>query len=106
MSKRKIQTRTLTSIAMLVAISVILTRFVAPVNTDYLRFSLGNVPIVLCAILFGPLAGGMCGLIADTVGCFISGYPPYPLLMLSPVIVGVLPGITAKLCPKGIEKYG
>lgn len=90
----------MTGTAMLTALSVVLGRFLVPINTDVLRFSLGNVPIILAGIIFGGLPGAVCGLAADIIGCFISGYAPYPLLMLSPAAVGFLPSFFARIFGK------
>ena len=89
--------RIMTSVAMLTAFSIILERFLPLVNTDTIRVSLGNVPIIIASIFFGPVAGILCGVISDIIGCFLNGYPPFPVLMLAPVTVGLLPGISARL---------
>ena len=95
MPKNKI--RIMTGTAMLTAFSVILERFLPLVNTDTLRVSLGNVPIIMSSIFFGPVAGALCGVLSDIIGCFLNGYPPVPLLTLAPLTVGLLPGISAKI---------
>lgn len=82
---------------MLTALSFVLERFLPIVNTDAIRISLGNIPIIITSIFFGPFFGAVCGLLSDIIGCFVSGYPPFPVLMLAPLTVGVLPGISAKL---------
>lgn len=84
--------RIMTSVAMLTALSVIVERFLPIVNTDTVRISLGNIPIVISSIFFGPVAGMLCGAISDLLGCLLSGYPPYPVLMLAPVMTGFIPG--------------
>lgn len=95
MPKSKI--RIMTSVAMMTAFSVVLERLLPLVNTDTMRVSLGNVPIIITSIFFGPVPGMLCGIIADIIGCFLNGYPPFPVLMLAPLTVGLLPGISAKL---------
>ena len=95
---RKINLRALTSIAMLTALSVVFTRIFVLVNTDTLRLTIGNVPIMLCGIFFGPVAGGICGVLSDFLGCILfGGYMPYLPMTLSLLVIGVLPGIAAKL---------
>ena len=86
----------MTSVAMMTALSFILERYFPLINTNTLRISLGNVPILLTSFLFGPVSGAICGVLADIIGCFLSGYPPFPFLMLAPLCVGILPGIAAK----------
>ena len=89
--------RIMTGVAMLTAFSVILERFLPLVNTDTLRVSLGKVPIIISSIFFGPIAGALCGVVSDIIGCFLNGYPPFPLLTLAPLTVGLLPGISARI---------
>lgn len=93
MPKNKI--RIMTSVAMLTAFSIILERFLPIVNTDTIRVSLGNIPIIIASIFFGPVAGVLCGVISDIIGCFLNGYPPFPVLTLAPITVGLLPGLSA-----------
>lgn len=95
MQKSKI--RTMTNVAMMTALSVALERLLPLVNTDTMRVSLGNVPIIITSIFFGPVSGILCGLISDIIGCFFSGYPPFPVLMLAPLTAGLLPGISARI---------
>lgn len=95
--------RIMTSVAMLTALSVIVERFLPIVNTDTVRISLGNVPIVIASIFFGPIAGMLCGAISDLLGCLLSGYPPYPVLMLAPIMTGFIPGFASLLFGKKIK---
>lgn len=106
MPKNKI--RTITAIAMLTAFSIIFERFIPIISTDTLRISLGDVPVFFASILLGPIAGVLCGVIADVIGCFLNGYPPFPFLMLAPVIVGLFPGLFALVAKKKFGKniYG
>lgn len=95
MSKNK--TKTMTSIAMLTAISVVLSRLFALFYTGEIRLSLGNIPVMFGGIFFGPFAGGICGLLADFIGCLIKGEAYFPPLALSPFLVGFIPGIVTKI---------
>ena len=95
--------RIMTSVAMLTALSVALERFLPLVNTDTIRISLGNIPIVVASIFFGPFAGMLCGVISDLIGCLLSGYPPFPVLMLAPLAVGFIPGFAVSLFGKKVK---
>ena len=87
----------LTATAMLVAVNLILTRILPLTNTLSSRLSLGNIPIYIAGIFFGPLAGGVCGLVSDVIGCVVfGGYAPFPALTVSPVMVGVVSGFFSK----------
>lgn len=102
MPKNKI--RTMTSIAMLTAISVVLARLLALFYTGEIRLSLGNIPVMFAGIFFGPLAGGICGLLADFIGCLIKGEAYFIPLALSPFLVGFIPGMVAKTASRKTKK--
>ena len=91
----KINLRHLTATAMLTALSIIFERLLPitpPTNVADIRITFGNVPIILAGLLISPVMGLFCGVVSDLAGCFISGYPPFPLLMLAPAVTGFLPG--------------
>ena len=102
MSKNsKVSLKALTTGAMMATLSIILERVVAIMpasNMMDIRISLSNVPLILAGILVSPVIGGLSGVVSDIVGCFISGYAPFPLLTLAPLVIGFLPG--ALLCKK------
>ena len=85
---------------MLAALSVILARFIIPMPNAFTRFSIEAVPIVIAGVLFGPLAGGIVGFIADLVGCLFSGYGYNPLFCVPPILYGVLPGLLSFIMAK------
>lgn len=101
MPKNKL--KIMTGTAMLTAFSIILERFLPIINTDTLRVSLGNIPIIIASIFFGPISGVVCGVVSDIIGCFLNGYPPFPVLTLAPVVVGLLPGISARVFGKRLQ---
>ena len=89
--------RIITSLAMLIAISVVLARWLPLFYTGDMRMTLGNIPVMLSGIFFGPIYGGICGFLADLIGCVIvRGESYFPPLALSPILVGVVPGLFAK----------
>lgn len=97
MSKNK-RTRlyALTAGAMMAALSIVLERFLPitpPSNMMDIRISFSNIPLILASILVSPVIGAIAGVVSDIVGCFISGYAPFPLLTLAPLVMGFLPGV-------------
>ena len=56
--------------ALLIALDIILTRFLA-INTQFLRISLGMIPVAVAGMAFGPLWGGLVGAIGDILGMLI-----------------------------------
>ena len=79
--------------AMLAALSVIFARLIVPMPNAFTRFSIEAIPIVVAGLLFGPIAGGSVGFVADLVGCLFSGYGYNPLFCVPPILYGVLAGL-------------
>jgi uncharacterized membrane protein len=79
--KKKLTIRIIVSLALLAALSIVLTRVLAVTAGPY-RFSIGNMPIVLAGILFGPLAGALTGFVSDFIGASLT-YGWSPQLMVS-----------------------
>jgi len=79
--------------ALMIAISVILSRFFS-LQTEILRLSLGYIPIIITGILLGPVAGGIVGVAADFLGTtFFSAYAWFPPLALTPLFIGIWSGL-------------
>ena len=64
MNDSKTSVRTLTMMALLVAMSIVFSR-VLSISTGFVRFNLGSLPVLLAALLFGPWAGFAVGVVAD-----------------------------------------
>ena len=67
MKQSKTSVRTLTLLALLVAMSIVFSR-VLSISTGFVRFNLGSLPVLLAAIFFGPGAGFAVGAVADLIG--------------------------------------
>lgn len=70
------KTRILVTAGLLIALDIILTRFLA-IQTPILRISLGFIPIALSGMLFGPLTGGITAALGDILGMMILPAGPY-----------------------------
>jgi len=91
---KKITAKKITVTAMLVAVSVVLARFCVIYITPSLRVNFGNIPIMLCGLLYGPIFGGLAGGIADLIGSLLlSALGWYPPLTVSAVLIGLIPGL-------------
>ena len=91
--KIKYSSRALAYAGVLIALNIILSRFVAiPIGTLF-RISIGAVPIILAGVWLGPVYGGICGLLGDLIGCLVNGYAPNPLITVSAVLMGVIPAL-------------
>ena len=94
----RVATRKLTTLGLLVAVSIVLSRMV-PVIVPFagipaLRIGFGQVPVMLAGILFGPGAGAVTGALADLIGSTLFPIGPYfPGFTLSYAVFGCLPVI-------------
>lgn len=87
-------------LALLVAISILMGKYLAIRGGDVMRFSLENTPIILAGIAFGPVAGATVGIIADLVGCIMVGYTINPLVTLGAAAIGLIAGAMPRLLNK------
>ena len=72
MNDKKTSVRTLTMLALLVAMSIVFSR-VLSISTGFVRFNLGSLPVLLAAVVFGPGAGFAVGAVADIIGGVLAG---------------------------------
>jgi len=94
---KKFNIRTLSTLSMLIAISIILSRFLSFYLTESLRVSLEYFPIILSGIIFGPIAGAVVGGLSDFLGSSLfSGTGFFPPLIVGPIMAGLLSGFFAK----------
>ena len=93
MFKLKFTTRTLTTLAMLIAIEVILSRFLS-INAWNIKIGFGFVPVVIAAILYGPLAGSIVGALSDFIGALLFPIGTYfPGFTLTSFLMGTVFGL-------------
>ena len=90
-------TRNLILMAALVAMQIILARFLSIQASEILRISFESVPVILAGMWLGPLSGAIVALVADILGTVLSGYGIwFPPIALGPVLVGVISGLSTK----------
>ena len=90
-------TRNLILMAALIAMQIILARFLSIQVSDILRISFESVPVILAGMWLGPLSGAVVALIADILGTVLSGYGIwFPPIALGPILVGVISGLSTK----------
>lgn len=90
----KLDLRTLVTLALLMAINIILTRIFVIYITDFSRIDFGNIPIILAGLFFGPVAGALTGAVADIFGsAVLSGRGWFPPLTVGPLLMGLIPGL-------------
>ena len=83
----------ITCMALFIALNIILTRFLA-INTQFLRISLGMIPVALAGAAFGPVWGGVCGAVSDILGMLIFPSGAYfPGFTLTAALTGIIYGL-------------
>ena len=94
---KKFTIRTISTLSMLIAVSIILSRLLGFYLTESLRVSFEYFPVILSGIIFGPLAGAVVGGLSDFLGsALFSGAGFFPPLMVGPILAGFLAGVVAK----------
>lgn len=73
---KKITTQVLCQAALTIALEIVLNRFCS-INTMGLKIGLSFVPIVLCAMLNGPVIAGVCYALSDLLGALLFPIGPY-----------------------------
>ena len=93
MTKKRITTSQLVVMAFLIALEIILTRFLS-FQLPIARVGFGFLPVAITAIMFGPFWSGLCYVIGDLLGMILfptAGY--FPGFTLSAMLTGILYGI-------------
>jgi ECF transporter S component (folate family) len=97
--KFQIATDTLVKAGLLAAISIVLTRvfsIMIPLGgIPALRLGFGSLPIMIAGLLFGPIVGGLTGVVADLIGVMLNpmGGSFFPGFTLSAAMNGILAGL-------------
>jgi ECF transporter S component (folate family) len=93
-------------LSLLAAISILCGKYLAfPSGGDsVLRFSFENLPILLAAVHFGPLAGMLVGIMADLLGCLMVGYSINPIITAGAAAIGLAGGLLPRILPKKLPK--
>ena len=81
------------SMAILIAFSIVLERFFS-IRTPIVTVGFGFLPVVIAAILYGPLIGGIVGAAADFIGAILFPIAAFfPGFTLTAFIVGFIYGV-------------
>jgi ECF transporter S component (folate family) len=70
MSKSRFNTRILTTLALLTAIEIVLSRFLS-INAWNIKIGFSFIPIVVAAILYGPIEAGIVAALGDFIGAIL-----------------------------------
>jgi len=100
----KSHTKKIVLTAMLIALEIILTRFLS-IQTPIIRISFGFIPIVLIAIMYGPLFAGIGAAIGDILGVSLfSAFAPFPGFTLTAFLAGIVYGLLLHKHPKSLPR--
>lgn len=88
----RIATKTIAYCALLAAISIIMARLLSYAQPGGVRWSLDKFPLFLAGLLFGPLAGGLTGFVADFTGSLMQ-FGFNPVLCPPAILYGLCGGL-------------
>lgn len=99
------KTKVIVFMSMLIALNVLLTHVVPLIQTDFVRISFGFIPLSLSSMLFGPVLGGICGVLSDLLGMIIAPKGAYfPGFTLSAFLTGAIYGAFLYRKPKNMVR--
>ena len=89
----KFSTKALTSMALLIALEIVLSRFLS-FSAWNTKIGLAFVPVVIAAILLGPLSAGIVGAVSDFLGAVLFPIGTYfPGFTLTAFLMGLCYGL-------------
>lgn len=90
-------TRNLVMMAALIAVQIVLARYLSIQVHEGLRISFETIPLALAGMWLGPVAGVLVALLSDILGVVIYGYGVYfPPISLGPMVFALLCGLSTK----------
>jgi ECF transporter S component (folate family) len=103
--KKLMDVRVLAYMGMLIALNVVLTRFIPVIQYEYLRVSFNFIPVSFGSMLFGPVIGGLGAALSDLLGMLIASKGDYfPGLTLSAFLTGAIYGMFLYRKPKSMVR--
>ena len=90
--KKHFTVSTLAGAAALVALNIVITRFLS-VTVGPVRIGFGFLPIAVGSMLYGPVVGTISALVADVLGAVIQGAGYWPGFGLSTALYGLTYGL-------------
>lgn len=96
---KNLNIHTMIIMALLAALGAVFSAFLsfelAPTGFKVVEVSLTPVPVMLAGVLFGPLAGGLVGFVADTAGFFMGVQTGAynPVFSVTMALFGIIAGL-------------
>lgn len=89
----KFNTKTLTIMSLLIALEIVLSRFLS-ISAWNMKIGFSFVPVVIAAILLGPLQAGLVGALSDFIGAILFPIGAYfPGFTLTTFLTGAVFGL-------------
>ena len=86
-------TKILVTVALLIAIEVVLSRFLS-IATPIVKIGFAFVPIAICAMMYGPIIAGLAGALADFIGAILFPIGAFfPGFTISAALTGAVFGL-------------
>ena len=101
-TKKPLRTSIIVKAGFLATVSIVLTRFFSLMlllgGLPALRVGFGSIPLIMAGMMFGPVVGGITGVVADIVGYMINpmGGTFFPGFTLTAALYGVISGLLFK----------
>lgn len=93
MFREKFSAKKICILAVLVALDVVLSRFIS-INTMGAKIGFSFVPVMVAAYLYGPLSAGLVGSLSDFIGAILFPFGPYhPGFTVMAFVTGAVFGI-------------
>lgn len=88
------KTKIIVFMGLFIALHVVFTRILRPIELPYLRVSFGFLATSMVSMFLGPVLGGVNAAISDVVGYFLfpSGNPFFPGFTVSAFVTGLIYG--------------
>ncbi len=97
--KGKQNLKRLVTIALLIALQIVLSRFLS-IQAWSIKIGFGFIPVVIAATLFGPVDAAIVGGMADLLGTLLFPIGPYfPGFTFTAALIGVIFGLLLKNNP-------
>ncbi len=94
MNKNRFSTKLLATLSILVAMEVIIARFGTIRPAESIKISLDFIPIVIAAVLSGPVPAVIMSILADVLGAFLFPVGPFfPGFTLTAAVTGLIYGL-------------
>ena len=94
MRTKKLSVQSITIMAMLIALNIILARGLSLSLTEYMRISFGFLPTAVAGFLLGPVPAMIVGGVADVLGYLLKPTGPYHFgFTLTAILAGLTYGL-------------